>query len=181
MANNLFEGFELDDLVDIIKPKFEVDMYRSSAGRDDKNCVVSIGVRDKQASKDLVEFVKSGYSYVNDTDFIQDDSGIVNFLVFIEFQRRTTLFDQISHILKDLKGATGINFSKWTFKFMKEKNYVPFTQENFNKLVPLSPLKYRRLYEKPIKDLKTAAGLNITTPKVEDQGSKDLQKLAGLV
>ena len=64
---------------------------------------------------------------------------------------------------------------------MKEKNYVPFTQENFNKLVPLSPLKYRRLYEKPIKDLKTAAGLNITTPKVEDQGSKDLQKLAGLV
>jgi hypothetical protein len=177
----IFENFEVNDLVDICKPKFEVDMYRSSAGRDDKNCVISIGIRDKQAASDLVEFIKSGYDYVLDSDFIQDDYGINNFLVFIELQRRTILYEQIEHILKDLTGATGIKFSKWTFKFMKEKTYVPFTQENFNKIVPLSPLKYRRLYEKPIQDLKIAAGLPVTTPEVDNEENKNLQKLAGLI
>jgi hypothetical protein len=98
----------------------------------------------------------------------------------MELARRTTMYEKIHKILSDLKAASGINPNQWKFKFMKDKEYQPFTKENFDNIVPLSPKEYRKRYQKPIDDLKTAAGLPVSTAPVEDQDLKQLQNLAGI-
>jgi len=63
---------------------------------------------------------------------------------------------------------------------MKDPDYQPFTEQNFNSVVALSPKQYRKRYQKPINDIKTAAGLPVSTPPVEDEDLKQLQNLAGI-
>jgi hypothetical protein len=127
-----------------------------------------------------VDFLERGYDFVLDADISNSEISINRYLVFMELARRTTMYEKIHKILSDLKAASGINPNQWKFKFMKDKEYQPFTKENFDNIVPLSPKEYRKRYQKPIDDLKTAAGLPVSTAPVEDQDLKQLQNLAGI-
>jgi hypothetical protein len=180
MNSRLNEGFEVGDLKKVLNPWIHVDEYKSKMGRDDKNCVVSFAVDDRQAAQDLVDFLEHGYDYVLDADISNSEVSINRYLVFVEFPRRTSLYERIFRILSDLKAASEIKPSDWRFKYMKEKDYHPFTEETFNDVVALSPKIYRKRYHKPINDIKTAAGLPVTTPPVEDEDLKQLQNLAGI-
>ena len=176
----LNEGFEVGDLKNILQGGFHVDEYRSKLGRDDKNCVISFIVDDKVAANDLVDFLERGYDFVLDADISNSEISINRYLVFMEISRRTTLYEKISQILSDLSAASELKPGQWRFKHMKDRDYLPFTEENFNTTVALSPKEYRKRYQKPINDIKTAAGLPVSTPPVENADLKQLQNLAGI-
>lgn len=176
----LNEGFEVGDLKDVLQDWFHVDEYRSKLGRDDKNCVISFTVDDKVAANDLVDFLERGYDFVLDADVSNSEISINRYLVFMEIPRRTTMYEKIQQILSDLKAASELKPNQWRFKHMKDSDYQPFTEENFNATVALSPKEYRKRYQKPINDIKTAAGLPVSTPPVEDADLKQLQNLAGI-
>lgn len=176
----LNEGFEVGDLQDVLQDWFHVDEYKSKLGRDDKNCVISFTVDDRAAANDLVDFLERGYDFVLDADVSNSEISTNCYLVFMEIPRRTTMYERIQEILSDLKAASGLKPTQWRFKLMKEDQYQPFTEQNFNSVVARSPREYRKRYQKPINDIKTAAGLPVTTPPVEDQDLKQLQNLAGI-
>jgi hypothetical protein len=180
MKSILKEGFEVGDLREVLQPWIHVDEYKSKMGRDDKNCVVSFALDDRQAAQDLVDFLERGYDYVLDADISNSEVSVNRYLVFLELPRRTTLYERISRILSDLRAASDIDPTTWRFKYMKEKDYRPFTQDEFDQVVALSPRTYRKRYQKPIDDMKTAAGLPVSTPPVEDEDLKQLQNLAGI-
>lgn len=173
-------GFEVGDLTDVLIPTIHVDQYKSKMGRDDKNCVISFALDDKAAAQDLVDFLERGYEFIVDADVSNSEVSNGRYLVFAEIRRISTLYDHIEKIISDLKAASKIKPSKWSFKFMKEKDYMPLTRENFEAKVPLSSRSYRKQYIKPIEDMKNIAGLPVKTPPVEDKELKGLQSLAGI-
>ena len=176
----LFEGLEVGDLARLIHPEIGIDEFKSKMGRDDRNCVVSFAVDDRNAALDLVTFLERGYDFVLDAEVSNSEVSPNRYLVFAEMPRRTTLYERISKILQDLVASSDLDPNSWRFKYMKEKDYRPFTEEEFNQVVALSPKAYRKRYQKPIDDMKTAAGLPVTTPPVEDEDLKQLQNLAGI-
>jgi len=62
-----------------------------------------------------------------------------------------------------------------------EGNSVPFTQEEFEKLVPLSPKAYREQHDKDLNEVRIAAGLPAKTFYEQDDAIKSLQSAAGLL
>ena len=61
-------GLRAGDLHDLVKPVFEVDSYKSKMGNDENIVVVSFGVMEQQAAKDLVDFIEKGYNFVLDAE-----------------------------------------------------------------------------------------------------------------
>jgi len=173
-------GFEVNDLKDVLQPWVHVDEYRSKLGRDDKNCVVSFAIDDPVAAADLVSFLERGYEFVLDADVSNSEISNGRWLVFVEIRRLTTLFDHISRVVSDLEAACGHKAAAWRFRYQKQKDYQDLTRENFEREVPLTSRAYRKRYQEPIDQMKTTAGLPVTTPPVEDQDLKNLQSLAGI-
>lgn len=173
-------GFEVNDLVDVLQPWVHVDEYRSKLGRDDKNCVISFAVDDPVAAEDLVNFLERGYEFVLDADVSNSEVSNGRWLVFVEIRRLSSLFTHLEKILKDLEAACGHKSNQWRFRYQKQKEYQDLNKENFEREVPLSSRSYRRQYIDPINQMKTTAGLPVTTPPVEDQDLKNLQNLAGI-
>jgi hypothetical protein len=173
-------GFEVNDLKDVLQPWIHVDEYRSKLGRDDKNCVISFAMDDPVAAADLVSFLERGYEFVLDADVSNSEISNGRWLVFVEIRRLTTLFDHVSQVISDLKAACGHKPTAWRFRYQKQKDYQDLTRENFDREVPLTSRSYRKRFQEPIDQLKTAAGLPVVTPPVEDQDLKKLQSLAGI-
>jgi hypothetical protein len=173
-------SFEVGDLQDVLQPTLHVDQFKSKLGRDDKNCVISFAVDDRLAANDLVDFLERGYEFVLDASVSNSEVSNGRYLVFMEIRRLTSLFDHVEKVLKDLSAASGFKLKQWQFKFMKDKQYQPMTRYNFESAVPLTAKNYRKRYVDPINDMKTVAGLPVTTPPVQDADLKQLQNLAGI-
>jgi hypothetical protein len=59
---------------------------------------------------------------------------------------------------------------------------VPFTRDEFDRLVPLSPRTYRERYESELNEMRIAAGLSVvTTYDRKDPALQAIQSAAGLI
>jgi hypothetical protein len=176
----LFEGFEVGDLKDVLEDWLHIDQFKSKMGRDDKNIVVSFGVYDKNAAGDLVDFLERGYEFVLDADVSTSEVSTGKYLVFVEFLRRRRFYDQLIKVISDLRSASGIKPAKWTFRYMKDTVTHPLTADAVEQVVPLSPKEYRKRFEKPIDAMKMNAGLDIGTKgPFEDPEISNLMSLSG--
>jgi hypothetical protein len=175
----LNEGFQVNDLALVISPHFHIDEYKSKIDTDDKMCVLSFEVTDRNAASDLVNFIERGYKFVLDADVATDAIDDGGWIVFVEIRRLKTLYDHILRILSDLRGATGFKVGTWTFKYRKDKQEYPFNRETFESMVPTTARRYRKKYEAPIKQMKINAGIPVKDEKIDDPEIKDIQKLAG--
>lgn len=178
---NIFESFEVGDLVSVLEPVVHIDEFKSKLGKDDKNMVISFLINDKNAAIDLVDFIERGYEWILDADISSSEIKPGSYLVFMELPRRRNVFVNLVHLLKDLSAASRLNITRWKFKYMKEDKYYPLTVENFKHKVPLSPKSYRERFLKPINDLQVSAG--ITPKKTSNNLSNDekvLQHAAGI-
>ena len=57
---------------------------------------------------------------------------------------------------------------------------VPFSQEEFERIVPLSPKEYRKRHEGDLNEWRVAAGLPTKAIYEEDQAIMALQTAAGM-
>lgn len=171
----LFEGFEVSDLENILSPNIHIDEFKSKLGSDDKNIVISFMVKDKSAAEDLVDFLERGYEFILDADVSTSEVIPGNYLVFAELLRRTRAFDQIMKILSDLRAASEIKLSKWTFEYMNSGEEFQMNEKNFKAHVPLSPKIYRLKHKSEMDGLKNAAGLPAS--KTNESVSPELRAL----
>jgi hypothetical protein len=143
----LSEGLEIGDLEHLVSNKLHFDEYDSKMGEPDDVITVSFKVRDEMPAKDLVSFIENGYDWVLDADISEGEIGEGERLVFVETQRRTGLFDKLLEMLEDLKHLTKIEPNDWKFRWYKQREDLPLTKENIERMIPDSPHKYREFLE----------------------------------
>jgi len=177
-SSPLFETLEYKDMEGILKPTIHVDEFASKMGDDDDIIVVSFFVRSKQAADDLMNWFEKGYDWVLDADTSPGEIKPGRYLVYIEMRRRSNAGSHIANMLGDLETLTEFMPDDWTMHYNNKD--VPFSKENFDKLVPLSPAEYRKRKEKDLNEMRVAAGV---TPKQIYDRKRDilqLQSAAGI-
>lgn len=180
-SNNLplFEALEYKDMEGMMKPTIHVDEFASKMGDDDDVIVVSFFVRSKQAADDLVSWFEKGYDWVLDADKSPGEIKPGRFLVYIEIRRRSTAGQHIDTALDDLNTLTEWeNSSDWTMHY--EGQDVPYSREEFERLVPLSPKEYRKRKETEINEMRVAAGMPPKQIYEREQDIRQLQSAAGI-
>jgi len=60
----------------------------------------------------------------------------------VEAERSSGLYKQIQEMLTDLDHLTGIKPDKWRFRWFKQDDYMPMTEDNFKPSIPSTPEKY---------------------------------------
>jgi hypothetical protein len=174
-SNNqlVFESLEYKDMEGMMKPTIHVDEFTSKMGDDDDIIVVSFFVRDDQAAKDLMQWFEKGYDFVLDADKSPGELKPNRYLVYIEIRRRSTAGGNIEQILDDLGTLTEFNASDWSVHYRGEE--FPFSREEFDAKIPLTPRAYREKFESELNEMRTAAGM--PTKRIYDKDDKALQSI----
>jgi hypothetical protein len=171
--NPLFESLEFKDMEGLLKPTIHVDEFSSKMGDDDDIVVVSFFVRDPQAAKDLMQWFEKGYDFVLDADRSPGEIKPNRYLVYVELRRRSTAGGNVETLLNDLNTLTEFDVTDWTMHYKGKE--VPFSRDEFDRLVPLTPRAYRERYEKDLNEMRAQAGL--PTKRIYDQDDKALQAI----
>ena len=176
---SLLEGLGYKDLEGILKPTIHVDEFSSKMGDDDDIIVLSFFTRDKAAAKDLMNWFEKGYDFVLDADQSPGEIKPNRYLVYVEMRRRRAAPEQINELLADLGTLTEFDPADWTMVY-KEKSH-PWSEEEFARLVPLSPREYRERTEKDLNEWRTAAGLPVKATYERDDAIRSIQSAAGIL
>ena len=174
----LSEGLEYKDLDGMMKPTIHVDEFASKMGDDDDIVVVSFFVRSEAAAKDLVNWFEKGYDWVLDADRSPGEIKPGRYLVYVELRRRSSAGRNIADAINDLETLTEFTSEDWTMHY--DAKSVPFSQETFDRLVPLSPKEYRKKKESDLNEMRAAAGLEPKAVFEREQDIRQLQSAAGI-
>jgi hypothetical protein len=174
----LCEALEYKDMEGQIKPTLHIDEFASKMGDDDDIIVVSFFVRSKQAARDLMNWFEKGYDWVMDADVSPGEISPGRYLVYVEMRRRKAAGSRLAEAVQDLETLTELVASDWTMHY--EDQTVPFDQETFDRLVPLSPKEYRARKEKSLNEMRAAAGIDTVSIYERDREIQQLQSAAGI-
>lgn len=167
------EGLQMGDLKYLVSDTIHIDEYNSKMGQAQDVVTLSFKIRDVMPANDLVSFLENGYDWILDADVSTGEVSDMDRLVFVEAQRRPNLYKYISEMLSDLDHLTGIAPDKWQFRWYKQDNYQPMNEENFEKIVPLSPEKY----EETVQSFVT---IKNETKKLNNDIA-DIKRLSGII
>ena len=175
----LSEGLNFKDLVGMMKPTIHIDEFSSKMGDDDEILVASFFVRDRQAAKDIVNWLEKGYDAVIDADTSPGEIRPNRYLVYTEMKRRSNVADKLEEILSDFSTLTEYeDSSKWTLVYRGKDQ--PWSVEAFNATVPTSPKEYRERKQADLNEMRIAAGITPRRIYQPDQDLKRLQSAAGI-
>jgi hypothetical protein len=180
LNNPLFEALNYKDMEGLMKPTVHVDEFSSKMGDDDDIIVISFFVRDETAAKDLMNWFEKGYDFVIDSDRSPGEIKPNRYLVYVEIRRRSTAGAQVETLIDDLGTLTEFDKDDWTMHYRGKE--VPFSRDEFDRLVPLSPRAYRERYESELNEMRIAAGLSVvTTYDRKDRALQAIQSAAGIL
>lgn len=185
MYNNtqLNENLEQGDLKRLVTASIHIDEYKSKMGDDADVCVVSFKVAGKEPSADLVSFIEKGYDWVLDADVSSGEKEGGDYLVFIEMERTPELPAQIYAMVDDVTNLTDTDISEWTMVYQKINREQEITKESLAAVIPLTPDAYSKKYQKDqeeLDQLKTAAGVDVTTTAPTNEFTESLRIAAGI-
>lgn len=169
---------EYKDLTGMMKPTLHIDEFESKMGEDEDVIVLSFFVRDQQAAKDLTNWFETGYDFVIDADRSPGEIKPNRYLVYVEIRRRSTAASKIQELLDDLGTLTEFDAADWSMRYRDRT--VPWSENTFEELVPLSPRDYREREEKNLNEMRTAAGLPLRPIYKTARDLKSLQAAAGI-
>lgn len=184
----LFEGLQEQELRDLVHNEVHLDEFQAKMGADDQIIVVSFKVKYRAAAADLESFLEKGYNFVLDAEASKAEYEDSRYLVFVEFERRLDFPERLLEIVKDMKNIT--NTKDWKFKYgaSRKRNTPewPLTVQDLQRVVPLSPKKYRDLQDQNKKDAAELEGLLMASavPSVKNkeitESQYEIRTLAGL-
>ena len=162
----------------MLKPTIHVDEFASKMGDDDDIIVISFFVRSDQASKDLMNWFEKGYDWVLDSDRSPGEIRPGRFLVYVELRRRSSAGKWVAEAIDDLNTLTEFESSDWNMHY--DGKDVPFSEETFNRVVPLSPKEYRERKEQDLNEMRAAAGIEPVQIYERDRDIRAMQSAAGI-
>jgi hypothetical protein len=128
------------DLIDLVKPVFEVDSFSSKMGADKDVVVLSFTVDQKEPADDLVTFCEMGYSFVLDADVTPGELDDGTYRVFVEIQRNKHISEQVCELLDGVKKLTGHDDLR--FRYYKSFKSLPADQSTLEETIPSDANSY---------------------------------------
>lgn len=178
---NIKESLEHGDLKRVLTPTLHIDEFKSKMGEDRNIAVLSFKIMNKEPATDLVNFIEKGYTWVLDADLSPGEMEDGDYIVFVEAERTGKLPRQIITLIEDLLNLTLHDMSEWKFMYYKHDEYLPITLENLISIVPMSPKAYDMKYgEQPVREMKVAAGIPVTSGYSKNPHIDQLQIWAGI-
>jgi hypothetical protein len=173
------EGLGYKDMEGLLKPEIHVDEFESKMGSDEDIIVLSFFITNEQASKDLMKWFETGYDFVIDSDRSPGEIKPNRYLVYVEIRRRSSAGEYVQQLLDDLSTLTEFEPKDWAMVY--DEKTTPYSKEEFERLVPLSPKEYKRQHDEDLNEMRVAAGLPTKTYYEQDQELQALQSAAGLL
>lgn len=181
LHNNLFEGLEAGDLKRLIHPELHIDEFKSKLGDDQDVVVVSFKVDSKEPANDLVAFIEKGYDWVLDADVSSGEMEDGSYIVFVELDRNEKVADSIMELINDITNLTEQSVDEWRVRYYKSHKETTLSLEALHDLIPDSPEAYEKQYgQEEIDQLKTAAGVEVTTKAPKNDYTESLKAAAGI-
>ena len=178
--NPLFEALNYKDMEGLMKPTVHVDEFSSKMGDDDDIIVISFFVRAESAAKDLMNWFEKGYDFVIDSDRSPGEIKPNRYLVYVEIRRRSTAGAQVEMLIDDLGTLTEFDKDDWTMHYRGKE--IPFSRDDFDRLVPLSPRAYREKYDEGLNEMRIAAGMEpVSNYDKKDRALQAIQSAAGIL
>ena len=165
-------------MVGMMKPTIHIDEFSSKMGDDDEIIVVSFFVRSAEAAKDLANWFEKGYEWVLDADVSPGEIKPGRFLVYIEMRRRSSAGEKIMEAVEDLATLTEFKTTDWEMHYNEKTS--PFSVEEFNSQVPLSPKQYRKQHDGDLNEMRAAAGIDAKQIYEREKDIRQLQAAAGI-
>jgi hypothetical protein len=134
------EGIQNNDLVDLVSNKISIDQYKSKLGKDENVIVIAIQVMNQAPAEDLSQFIESGHS-VLDVDVSTGPNEDGQYSVYVEINRDSKAYAMIDKIFADVKRADN-TLDKIEFISYKSDTAVEWNEENFKDKVITSSYDY---------------------------------------
>ena len=137
-------SLKINDLRDLLRTKIHIDEFESKMGKADDIVVISFKLKYRDPAVDLVNYLEKGYDWVLDADVSTGTVSDGGWIVFIEASRKPSLANKINDLLEDLKSLSCNDPTTYVYRYKNDTDYRPFSAEDFEKIVPLTPREYRR-------------------------------------
>ena len=180
--SNINEGLEHSDLKRLVHPELHIDAYKSKMGRDEDIVVLSFKITGREPAADLVNFIEKGYEWVIDADVSSGEMDDGDYLVFVECDRTQSVPDDVVTMLEDVMNLTEQKMSDWRLMFRSSTEEFEVTADNIRNNVPVTSQDYlRRFGTKELDEMRTAAGVAVTTKAPKNDFTQNLRSLAGIL
>jgi hypothetical protein len=180
--NKIIEGLEQNDLKRLVHPELHIDEYKSKMGKDQDVVVLSFKVAGREPAEDLVNFIEKGYDWVLDADVSSGELDDGDFLVFVESDREPQVADNVMSMMQDIMNLTDQKLDDWSMQIRSNPNKMPLSIENIQNNVPLTSNSYQARYgKKELDEMRTAAGVAVTTRAPKNDHTQSLRSLAGIL
>jgi len=180
--NKIVEGLEKNDLKRLVYPELHIDEYKSKMGKDEDVIVLSFKVTGREPAEDLVNFIEKGYDWVLDADVSSGELDDGDYLVFVESDREPQVTDNVMSMMQDIMNLTDQKLGDWSMQIRSNPNKIPLSADNIQSSVPLTSGSYQARYgKKELDEMRTAAGIAVTTKAPKNDHTQSLRSLAGIL
>jgi hypothetical protein len=175
-------SIEYGDLERTVHPELHIDEFESKMGDNKDVVVVSFKVKGKAPGMDICDFVEKAYDWVLDADVSSGEMSDGDYLVFVELPRDNNCSNHILEMMQDLMNLTLQELEEWRVRYRHSKQEFGLTQEELAQAVPGNAQDYESRYgKKEIDELKTAAGVKVTTKAPKNDFTESLRIAAGIL
>lgn len=182
MQHKINEGLEQNDLARLVAPELHIDEYKSKMGKDEDIIVLSFKVSGREPAEDLVNFIEKGYEWVLDADVSAGELDDGDFLVFVECDREPSVAENIISMINDIMNLTSQVIGEWSIQIRSKPDKLDLTVDNIRNNVPLTSASYQAQFGKRgLDEMRTAAGVAVTTRAPVNDHTQTIRSLAGIL
>ena len=138
-------GLKNGDLKHLVDNVFEVDSFQSKMGQDKDIVTISFSVHEREAAKDLMNFVEKGYPFVLDADVSTGEQSDGTYKVFVEIERNNKVPEQIEEMVYGVSKLAEIDNLR--FRYYKGFESHDVTVENLTANIPLDDSSYEEVIQ----------------------------------
>lgn len=176
------EGLEMNDLKRLVHTELHIDEFKSKLGRDEDIVVLSFKITGREPAADLVDFLEKGYDWVIDADISSGEMDDGDYIVFVECDRTPDIPEKIISMMEELMNLTAQDINDWRVHYRSKHVDNELSVDNIRQNVPLTPEEYASRYgNKELDEMRTAAGVAVTTKAPKNDYTQSLRSLAGIL
>ena len=135
------------EMTNLVNAVVSIDQYKPKIGEASETVVLAFEVDVEQAASDLSNLIETDIVESLDVDISQGPNTNGKHMVFVEFTRNSSLYENIRDILKVVSNVTSI--TEWQFEYYKGEGAKDLNEENLSNSVLDNPQEYVLKYAQP--------------------------------
>ena len=135
------------EMTNLVNAVVSIDQYKPKIGEASETVVMAFEVDVQQAASDLSNLIETDVVESLDVDISQGPNTRGKHMVFVEFTRNSSLYENIRDILKVVSNVTTL--TEWKFEYYKGEEAKDLNEENLKDSVIDNPQEYVLKYAQP--------------------------------